>query len=110
MKNQETNTMKNQETMTDEQYQEMEDQLWEAGRVYALEDICSEIEWPEEMTEEEVEEFCNTYEVVDCTASVEDRTCEVEIEGDNGLRVTALGTLDEDDDICWEIISQELVK
>ena len=101
---------KNQEEMTDEQYQEMEDQLWEAGRVYALEDICSEIEWPEEMTEEEVEEFCNTYEVVDCTASVEDRTCEVEIEGDNGLRVTALGTLDENDDICWEIISQELVK
>ena len=33
----------NQEEMTDEQYQEMEDQLWEAGRVYALEDICSVI-------------------------------------------------------------------
>tara|TARA_R110000823_G_scaffold89381_3_gene198202 strand:- start:15 stop:482 length:468 start_codon:yes stop_codon:yes gene_type:complete len=92
-----------QEAFIEAYHDELEEELWEAGRVYALGGILSDIEYPEGMTEEDIEEFCNTYEVVDCTPSIEDGTCEVEIEGDNGLRVTALGTVDDDDDISWEI-------
>ena len=101
--------MENQETMTDEQYQEMEDQLWELGRDYSTGAILSEIEWPESWTEEDIEDFEDNYEVVECDACVDRMTCEVTVEHDN-FSVSALCTVDENNAYSWEIISQELEK
>ncbi len=71
MENQNTNTMTNY----------TEDELWEMGRIFSLEDMMSYIDFPESWTEEMVKEYCETYEVVDCTPDEDEQVVEVAVEG-----------------------------
>ena len=96
--------MENQITMTDEQYEELQDQLWELGREYSLSGILSDIEYPESWTEEDIEEFEDTYEVVDCDPNVEDMTCIVRVESDKFSATAELVV--EGDDYYWNITEQ----
>ena len=96
--------MENQNTMTDEQYEELQDQLWELVREYSLSGILSDIEYPESWTEEDIEEFEDTYEVVDCDPNVEDMTCIVRVESDKFSATAELVV--EGDDYYWNITEQ----
>ena len=96
--------MENQNTMTDEQYEELQDQLWELGREYSLSGILSDIEYPESWTEEDIEEFEDTYEVVDCDQNVEDMTCIVRVESYKFSATAELVV--EGDDYYWNITEQ----
>jgi hypothetical protein len=96
--------MKNQNTMTDEQYDELQDQLWELGRDYSLSGILSDIEYPESWTEEDIEEFEDTYEVVDCDPNVEDMTCIVRVESDTFYATAELVV--EGNNYYWNITEQ----
>ena len=96
--------MENQNTMTDEQYEELQDQLWELVREYSLSGILSDIEYPESWTEEDIEEFEDTYEVVDCDPNVEDMTCIVRVDSDKFSATAELVV--EGDDYYWNITEQ----
>ena len=93
----------------DREWQQTWDNLWELGREYALADIFSDIEYPSDMDEDDIEEFEDTYEIIDVNPDVDAMTCEVIISSgdDEGLWISALGTVDKDMCIRWEITSVE---
>ena len=93
----------------DREWQQTWDNLWESGREYALTGILSDIEYPSDMDEDDIEEFEDTYEIIDVNPDVDAMTCEVIISSgdDEGLWISALGTVDKDMCIRWEITSVE---
>ena len=93
----------------DREWQQTWDNLWESGREYALAGILSDIEYPSDMDEDDIEEFEDTYEIIDVNPDVDAMTCEVIISSgdDEGLWISALGTVDKDMCIRWEITSVE---
>ena len=93
----------------DREWQQTWDNLWDLGREYALADIFSDIEYPSDMDEDDIEEFEDTYEIIDVNPDVDAMTCEVIISSgdDEGLWISALGTVDKDMCIRWEITSVE---
>ena len=93
----------------DREWQQTWDNLWELGREYALAGILSDIEYPSDMDEDDIEEFEDTYEIIDVNPDVDAMTCEVIISSgdDEGLWISALGTVDKDMCIRWEITSVE---
>ena len=80
------------------------DKLWELGREYSLTEILSDIEYPESWSDEDIEEFEDTYEVMDCDPNVEDMTCVVRVETDRFYATAELTV--EGDDYYWEITDQ----
>ena len=69
------------------------DELWEMGRVFSLEDIIWSMEYPESWTEEMIDEYSETYEVMECSEDEDEQTIVVEVEGEvNGqtLRATCI--------------------
>ena len=77
------------------------DELWDEGRTYALECICSDMDVPDHWTEEQAEEFYDTYEIMDVSEDEEEQTIDVEIEGNCGTRIHARYADGE-----WSIIEQ----
>ena len=78
-----------------------EDELYEFGRTYALEHICSDMDYPNDWDEDQIEEFYETYEILDVTPNEEEQTIEVEISGDCGTYVRAVAENGQ-----WSIVEQ----
>ena len=85
-----------------------EDQLWDMGRIFSLEDIVWSMEFPESWTEEMIDEYSETYEVVDCSEDEDEQTIEVEVEGTvNGQTLRAACKFEDDEwgEIIYELIA-----
>ena len=95
MENQNTNKMTNYTA----------DELWDMGREFSLEDIIWYMEFPESWTQEMIDEYSETYEVIDCTEDEEEQTIYVEVEGMvDGQTLRANCTFEDDK---WGMINLE---
>ena len=74
------------------------DELWEMGRIFALEDIVWSIEFPESWTEEMIDEYSETYEIWDCSEDEDEQTIHVEVNGTVNGQTLGVSCLFEDDE------------